>query len=182
MAETNYKYEREMEYVPFKKRFMKASRTMFIIQTLLLALVASISIRFSIYTLFLLFLGIVGLSALFYVYLMRKKNKYFLKSVKITNDHVINLEMYRKNEKIDHQMNLENLDITLEVTGGGRSGRLTFTIVFSYKDQLIGQQSDFGKWKTHYVKDLFSTIKNYKGESLTVKEADLLKLKRGFFG
>jgi hypothetical protein len=93
---------------------------------------------------------------------------------------VASLEMYRKDERFDHQLNLENLDVALEVTGGGRRGRLTFTIVFSYEGKVLGKQSDLGKWKSSTVKELFSTIKNLKGETLTSEEARLLKLKRSF--
>ena len=92
------------------------------------------------------------------------------------------MDMYRKDEKFAHQLNIENLDVEFEVSGGGRRGRLTFSVLFSYEGKLLGKQSDLGKWKTSEVKELFSTIKQLKGESLTPKEADLLKMKRRFLG
>jgi hypothetical protein len=41
MTATNYKYQQDMDYVPFKKRMIKASRSLFIIQGLVLTVFAS---------------------------------------------------------------------------------------------------------------------------------------------
>ncbi|HAS45425.1 MAG TPA: hypothetical protein DCS93_33385 [Microscillaceae bacterium] len=182
MSETTYKYEKILPYVPFKKRYLRASRLFFIFQGLLLVMFLSISLQYRIFSILLMGICAVALVSVIYIFRIRKKTKYFLQSIKITQDHVVSMEMYRKDEKFDHQVNLENLDVDFEVTGGGRRGRLTFTIVFAYNDQLLGQQSDLGKWKTSEVKELYSSIKQYKGESLTPKEADLLKMKRRLLG
>jgi hypothetical protein len=180
MTATNYKYQQDMDYVPFKKRMIKASRSLFIIQGLVLTVFASFSYKIGSLYVFLLALGAVAIALVIFLYRIRKRIFYFLKGIRITNDHVASLEMYRKDERFDHQLNLENLDVALEVTGGGRRGRLTFTIVFSYEGKVLGKQSDLGKWKSSTVKELFSTIKNLKGETLTSEEARLLKLKRSF--
>ncbi|OJJ19558.1 hypothetical protein BKI52_22385 [marine bacterium AO1-C] len=182
MSETTYKYEKNLPFVPFKKRYLRASRLFFMLQGLLLVMFLSISLQYRIFSILLLAIGAITLVSVIYIFRIRKKTKYFLQSIKITNDHVVSMAMYRKDEKFDHQLNLENLDVTFEVTGGGRRGRLTFAVVFAYNGQTLGKQSDLGKWKTSEVKELFSSIKQYKGESLTPKEADLLRMKRGFLG
>lgn len=180
MTDTNYKYQKEMDYLPFKKRFIKAARPMFIIQAVILILFTSISFKLSLLFLFLLAFCAIALVTALFAYRIRKRVVYFLKGIRITNDHIANLELYRKDERFDHQLNLESLDVVLGVSGGGRHGRLTFTIEFFYDGQLLGKQSDLGKWKSSLVKELFSTIKNFKGETLTAKEARLLKMKRSF--
>ncbi|EAY31563.1 hypothetical protein M23134_05069 [Microscilla marina ATCC 23134] len=180
MTETSYKYQQEMAYRPFKKRIIRATRSLLIIQGIVLAVFISFSYRLnSIYLLLFALSGIL-LSSVLFLYRIRKRVFYFLKGIRITNDHIVSLELYRKNEKFDHQLNLESLDVALKTVGGGRSGRLTFIIEFSYEGKLLGKQSDLGKWKSGQIKELFSTIKNFKGEALTSEEASLLKTKRGF--
>ena len=182
MSETTHKYQKNLSYVPFKKRYLRASRLFFVLQGFILVMFLSIALQYRILSVFLIAIGAVGLVSVIYIFRVRQQTKYFLQSIDITNDHIVSMTMYRKDEQFDHQLNLENLEVTFEVTGGGRRGRLTFAVVFAYDGQTLGKQSDLGQWKTSAIKDLYSTIKQFKGESLTPKEADLLRMKRRLLG
>ena len=174
---SEYIYKNEVEYLSFKKRTWEKTYLLVYIMGFQALVVLTIAIVFQVYPLlFALFIVALGLGVNYYIF--QKRMRYFLQGIRVTQNYLVHLDLYFKDENQRIQLPIHQFQIRFVRTGGkGRYIKLSF-----YDHQrLLGFQYDSKQWNHDNLVEVFTQIKEIKNEPLTKQEERMLKKGNLFF-
>ncbi|EAY31970.1 hypothetical protein [Microscilla marina] len=170
-------YEKTVKYVPFNKRFWDKAMLIVVlmgIQAIILGIVATVTqIWFLLAPIVVVLIG-GGVNA----YIFWKRMRYFLQHIKISDEQIVYVDLYYKDEPRQLTIPLHTFTVKFRYSGG--KDRKTVLSLFD-GNRLLAKQYDYGEWGTSSMGEVFRTIKQLKNEELSLKEERMLEGKGLFF-
>lgn len=161
-------YQKDLFYIPFKQRYLRASYPMIILMGIMWIVVLVVNINA-----FPFYACITALITLAHVGWMHKTHQYFLKTIWVSHDQHIHLLICRKDQEVSEEFKLSDLNLTLKVLKRARRSDV-LTLEFFHKNQLIVKQRNISSWEAKDIKDVFLALKALLKETLTSREAKII--------
>ena len=139
----NYLYQTSVEYIPFSKRFW--DKATFIVVLMGVQAVVFLVIAIALQTWHLVFIAVfLSFGGFINAYIFRQRMRYFLQGIAIDKEHIVNLDLYLKNENLHIRLPLDSFSVKFNRSVGKDSH---VKLLFFDGEKRLGFQYDYRHWK-----------------------------------